>query len=57
MKAGDDISDYSVSPFEVENQNGDKDGNGEKDGDSDGDDLGVDMGKHVKRLKWRRNVR
>ena len=51
MKAGADVSEYSVSPFETEDQNGVKDGNGVVEVDSEGEDLRMEAGEICGRVR------
>ena len=51
MKAGEGDINYSVSPFEVEDEDGDKEINGDKDGDSEGEDLRMEAGETCGRVR------
>ena len=51
MKAGEDSPSYSVSPFEVENKNGDEDGDGVVDVGSEGEDLKMEVGEACGRVR------
>ena len=54
MKAGESDVHYSVSPFEVEDEDGDKELNGDK--ELKGEKMGAAGGAHPSWREWRRST-